>query len=261
MKGGEKMESKKTVLLVEDNIGLNDANSQALKLRGYTVLTAENLEQAREQLTQVSPDVILLDVMLPDGSGFDFCNEIRDKTKAYIIFLTARTTHEDMVLGITGGGDSYITKPFHPEEMLVKVDAAVRRRELEKAAVKTHTFANMTLDIVTGQAFIDGVDLMLTKKEFSLLLVFTQNEGTLLSPDFLFKEVWNLPFFVYDKTLRRHISELRGKLEAGNCKYTVNAIYSKGYRFELRSVQEVETEVETETEVEVEVEVEVEAEN
>ena len=160
------MDKKGTVLLVEDNIGLNDANAQALKLRGYSVLAAENLAKAREKLAQGSPDVILLDVMLPDGSGFDFCEEIRGKTKAYILFLTARVSHEDMVRGMTGGGDAYITKPFHPEEMLVKVDAALRRLDIDKSPVKTLSLGSLSLDIVSGQAFINGVDLLLTKKEF-----------------------------------------------------------------------------------------------
>ena len=227
------MENKGTVLLVEDNKGLNDANSQALKLRGYSVLSAENLAEAREMLIQSSPDAILLDVMLPDGSGFDFCEEIRDKTNAYILFLTAKTAHEDMVRGMTGGGDAYITKPFHPEEMLVKVDAALRRRYIENASVKTLIFGSLTLDIVSGLAYVDGVDLLLTKKEFSLLLVFAQNKGVTLGAEYLFKEVWNLSF-VYDKTLRKHISALRNKLAAVNCGYDVATVYGKGYRFDLK---------------------------
>ena len=228
------MDNKGIVLLIEDNKGLNDANAQALKLRGYSVLTAENLAQARELLAQGSPDVILLDVTLPDGSGFDFCEEIRSRTNAYILFLTAKAAHEDMVRGMTGGGDAYITKPFHPEEMLVKVDAAARRMGIEKASVKTLIFGSLTLDIVAGQASVDGVALQLTKKEFSLLLVFAQNEGAILNTEYLFKEVWNLSMFDYDKTLRKHISELRNKLDAGNCDHTVTTVYRKGYRFEKR---------------------------
>ena len=228
------LQNRATVLLVEDNAGLNDANTQALKLRGYTVVTAENLAEARARLAEVQPDVILLDVMLPDGSGFDFCEEIRGKTNAYILFLTALASHEDMVQGMTGGGDAYITKPFHPEEMLVKVDAAIRRKDIEKAPVKTLSLGNLSLDIVSGQAYVDSVDLLLTKKEFSLLLVFAQNEGVILNTEYLFSQVWNLPIFVYDLTVRKHISALRNKLDAGNCSHTVTTFYGKGYCFKLR---------------------------
>ena len=226
--------SQKTVLLVEDNKGLNEANRRALQMRGYTVLTAESLAEARERLAQVEPDVILLDVTLPDGSGFDFCEEIRDRTKAYILFLTAKTAHEDMVRGMTGGGDAYITKPFHAEEMLVKVDAAVRRMTFEKAPVKTLTFGSLTLDIIAGRAFIDGVDLLLTQKQFSLLLIFAQHEDEVLSAEELFEDVWNQTMLDYDKTLRRRVSELRGKLDKGNFSHTVTAVYGKGYRFEKK---------------------------
>ena len=227
-------QNRATILLIEDNAGLNDANAQALKLRGYTVLTAENLAEAREKLAQGSPDVILLDVMLPDGSGFDFCKEIRGKTNAYILFLTAKAAHEDMVRGMTGGGDAYITKPYHPEEMLVKVDAAIRRRDAERALNKTFTLGSLTLDLIAGTAYVDGVDLFLTKKEFSLLLLFAQNESVVLSAEYLLSQVWNQSTLFYEKTLRKHISELRYKLETGKCSHTVTAVYGKGYRFELR---------------------------
>ena len=228
------LQNRATVLLVEDNKGLNEANRRALQMCGCTVLTAENLAEAREQLTQAQPDVILLDVMLPDGSGFDFCEEMRGKTKAHIIFLTAKTTHEDMVRGLTGGGDNYITKPFHVEEMLVKVDAAIRRRAIDNTPANTFTFGNLTLDIIAGQAFIDGVDLLLTKKQFSLLLIFARHEDELLSAEQLFGAVWKQDLFDYDKTLRKRVSELRGKLEERNYSHTITTVYGKGYRFEKR---------------------------
>ena len=228
------MGSKGTVLLVEDNRGIQEANRRALQMRGYAVLTAENLAEARQRLAEAEPDVILLDVMLPDGSGFDFCEEIRGKSKAYIIFLTARTSHEDMVRGMTGGGDAYITKPFHAEEMLVKVDAAVRRLALGKAPVETLTLENLTLDIVAGQAFLDGADLLLTKKEFSLLLLFAQNENAVFSKEELFNKIWNQAMFDNDKALRKQISELRNKLAALNSAHAITSVYGKGYRFEKR---------------------------
>ena len=127
-----------------------------------------------------------MDVILPDGSGFDFCEEIRNKTKAYILFLTAKATNEDVVRGMAGGGDAYITKPFHPEEMLVKVDAAIRRMDIDKSPVK-----NLSL-------------------------------GSLNS------------VFINDKTLRKHISEMRYKLDAGKCSHTVTTVYGKGYCFNIK---------------------------
>ena len=226
------MDSKGTVLLVEDNKGLNDANTQALQMRGYTVFCAENLAEAREQLTQTEPDVILLDVMLPDGNGFDFCEEIRNKTKAYILFLTAKTSHEDMVRGLSGGGDNYITKPFHAEEMIVKVDAAVRRMALDKAPVKSLSVGNLTLDVITGQAFVGGAEIKVTQREFSLLLVFVQNAGKTISVEDLYQAAWGAPMLCDKKALQRRVSDLKNKLMQSKCSHGITTAYGVGYCFE-----------------------------
>lgn len=226
------MESKGTVLLVEDNKDLNDANTQALKLDGYSVLSAETIKEARELIGGAEPDVILLDVMLPDGDGFDFCEEIRNKTKAHIIFLTAKTAHEDMVRGLKGGGDNYITKPFHSEEMLVKVGAAIRRRELDKIPPDTHQTGNITLEIIAGRAIINSVDLMLTKQEFSLLLALARNEGKAMSVDELYQKAWGQPMCGEKRALQKRVSELKNKLQGGKCSHAINTVYGTGYCFE-----------------------------
>ena len=231
------MDSKGTVLLVEDNKSLNDANTQALQMRGYTVFCAENLAEAREQLTQTEPDVILLDVMLPDGNGFDFCEEIRNKTKAYILFLTAKTSHEDMVRGLSGGGDNYITKPFHAEEMIVKVDAAVRRMALNKAPVKTLSVGNLTLDVITGQAFVGGTEIVVTQREFSLLLVFVQNAGKTISMEDLYRTAWGAPMLGDKKALQRRVSDLKNKLMQGKCSHGITTAYGTGYQFTIHNSQ------------------------
>lgn len=127
------MDPKGMVLLVEDNAELNANNTRALRLLDYQVHPALTLEQARAWLDGNEPDVILLDVMLPDGDGIDFCAEIRGAplhTAAHILFLTARTEPAERVRGLADGGDDYITKPFHPEELLARVEAAMRRRNM-----------------------------------------------------------------------------------------------------------------------------------
>ena len=229
------MESRGTVLLIEDNKCLNDANTQALQMRGYTVFSAENLAQARERLAQIEPDVILLDVMLPDGSGVDFCEEIRGGTKAYILFLTAKSAHEDMVRGMTSGGDAYITKPFHAEEMLVKVDAAIRRAALEKAPVKTLSVGNLTLDVIAGHAFVDGKEMLITQKELSLLIVFVQNAGKTIGIEELYKTAWGAPMLGDKKALQKRVSDLKNKLIQSGCSHAVNTAYGVGYQFAIHN--------------------------
>lgn len=123
------------VLLVEDNAELNANNNRALKVHGYCVHSALTLAEARDWLQDNSPDIILLDVMLPDGDGIDFCAEIRHppiSSKAHVLFLTAKTHHADRIRGLASGGDDYITKPFHLQELIARVESAMRRRNMSR---------------------------------------------------------------------------------------------------------------------------------
>ena len=226
------LQNRKVILLVEDNVKLNDANSRAFKLSGYEVHTALTIAEARAALTRITPDVILLDVMLPDGDGFDFCEEIRRSTQAHILFLTAKTEQEDMIRGLMTGGDDYLMKPFHPEALIAKVASAMRRREMDKIPAKTLSIGNLTLDFLAVQAFVDGVSLLLTTKQFALLRLLAENENKTVTMEALYEEAWKEPMAGYHKTLRRHISELRNKLTENGCSHTVRNIYGKGYRFE-----------------------------
>jgi DNA-binding response OmpR family regulator len=224
------MDNQGTVLLIEDNAALNDANSRALRLRGFTVLTALTLTKARNILYEHEPDVILLDVMLPDGDGFSFCEEIRGKTAAHILFLTAKTEQEDMVRGLTGGGDDYITKPFHPEELMARVGAAMRRRKIGVPADVLVKGA-LTLDIVAQTAHVNGIDLRLTQKEFALLLLLAQNEGKVMSTDLIYEKVWKAPLTGDKNAVQTAVSRLRRKMAGTG--YDICSYRGKGYAFEV----------------------------
>ena len=230
------MENKGFVLLVEDNEGLNRSNSRALTMRGYNVAAALTLAEARLRLTEAQPDIILLDVELPDGNGIDFCEEIRGKTTAHILFLTAKLEHENMVQGLNNGGDDYITKPFHPEELLARIDASMRRREMDKKTVQVIKSGNLMLDIATAHAFLNGENLSLTPTEFSLLILFIQNKGKILDSTYLYEEVRKQPMNGDSNALRQHVSRLKKKLEsASNGEYTIFASRNEGYSLEFPS--------------------------
>jgi DNA-binding response OmpR family regulator len=216
------------ILLVEDDRGLNDANRRALELRRYTVHSALTLGEARGRLDEAEPDVILLDVMLPDGDGFAFCQEIREKTQAHILFLTAKTEHEDMVRGLTDGGDDYITKPFHVEELLARVEAAMRRRRIG-VPVQTITKGSLTLDVVAAQAFAGGRDLLLSQKEFAILLLLAQNEGKVMSAGAIYEKVWGLPMADDRNAVQTALSKLRKKIK--HTGYDISAVRGQGYMF------------------------------
>jgi len=223
------MDSKGLVLLIEDNDGLNQSNSRVLAMRGYKVVIALTLDEARQRLTEAPPDIILLDVELPDGDGISFCEEIRSKTTAHILFLTAKLEHENMVRGLNNGGDDYITKPFHPEELLARIDAATRRRMIDKKPVQMITKGTLTLDILAAQAYIGDEDLALTPKEFSLLLLLVQNEETVLSAEFIYEKAWNQPLNGDKNSLKSIFSRLRQKIEPAG--YSIQALRGQGYVF------------------------------
>ena len=223
------MERKGTILLVEDNKSLNISNHRALKLRGYYVVVTATLAMARERLEEISPDVILLDVMMPDGNGFDFCSEIRKNTSAHILFLTAKTERESILHGLESGGDDYITKPFHPAELLARVDAAMRRRKIAGTAAETLVRGLLKLDIVAAQAFIDGENLSLTPKEFSLLLFFAKNEGQLVTAEQVYKTIWNVPLTKDKNALQTAVSKLRQKIEYAG--FSIDSLRGRGYIF------------------------------
>ena len=230
------MSNSGLILLVEDNADLNESNSRVLTRRGYEVQSALTLAEARLKLAEVEPDIILLDVELPDGNGMDFCEEIRDKTAAHILFLTSKIEHENMVLGLKFGGDDYITKPFHLDELLARIDAAMRRRMIDKKPVQTITKGTLTLDIATNHAFLNGENLSLTPTEFSLLVLFVQNKGKTLDTAYLYEEVRKQPMNGDSNAIRQHISRLKKKLEsASNGEYTIFASRNEGYSLEFPS--------------------------
>ncbi|MCL2018843.1 MAG: response regulator transcription factor [Oscillospiraceae bacterium] len=231
--------SKQTVLLIEDNEKLNEINRRALVGKGYEVMTALSLAAARERLSQTEPDVILLDVVLPDGFGFDFCEEIRGKTDAHIIFLTSRRSHDDKLKGLSLGGDDYVTKPFKIDELILRVASAMRRRVNETRKRRSGTeFGNLTLDSLTGRAYIDSIDIMLTKTEFAMLNVFAQNEGKIISAELVYEKVWKQPLLGDTRSLRKRVSDMRGKLNSYNCTHNINNIYGVGYCFEKQTAKE-----------------------
>ena len=225
---------QKAILLVEDDPDIMWTNTVVFKSEGYTVIPAITLKEALLLLDESPmPDVIVLDLKLPDGNALDIISDIKKKTNAPILILTALIEKEERLAGLRAGGDDYITKPYDIDELCARVVAFLRREEMheKKPPADTFTHGPITLNVMTNQAYINGASMELTVKEFSLLHIFVRNEGKTLTKDHLYTTVWGQELLDDDRVLRSAVSRLRSKLEASGCEYDIVSSRSEGYMF------------------------------
>jgi len=224
-------QNRKAILLVEDDVSLNKINRVALEAEGYAVFAALNLTQAREHLETITPDLIVLDVKLPDGTGFDLCKELREQSRydgVPILFLTSVTDQTGEMEGLHSGGNDYLRKPYGIELLRTRVNNLFKLRESQP--LRDITLGPLTLKVKTMMAYLHGKDMGLKPKEFALLLAFMENEGQVMSAERLYETVWETTMNDDNRTLKKHVSDLRKKLEDSG--YAIKASYSEGYRFE-----------------------------
>ena len=214
------------VLIVEDDKRLSHINRHALESEGYKVKAAYTLAGARLLLKSISPDVILLDVKLPDGSGFDLCREIREITRAYIIFLTSVTTSSGELEGLTSGGDDYLRKPYSIELLCERVKKGLRHAMPAQQIQK----GSLMIDMVSGQVFLSGKDIPLSPKEFKLISILMQNEGELIDMEYLYEKAWGQPLCGSTGALTTMIYRIRKKIKGSG--YDIVAQRGQGYVFE-----------------------------
>lgn len=217
----------KRILLVEDNEQIMHGNERMLKRRGYEVITALTLAEARTALQAQMPDLLVLDIMLPDGNGLDFIAELRKYSQTPVLLLTGLTAAEDVVRGLTAGGDDYLPKPYDFDVLLARVEALLRRAQQVPERIQK---GRLCLDVTADVATLDGVDLLLSQKEFSLLLIFVQNEERYISSEYLYEKVWKQPMAGDSNALRSTLKRLRAKLEGSG--YCIALSKGEGYQFE-----------------------------
>lgn len=204
------------ILLIEDDDGLALGIEYALKKEGFTVSRGEDLKGGREVLNNNSIDLILLDITLPDGNGYDFCREVRNRSDLPIIFLTACDDEVNIVLGLDLGADDYITKPFGVKELIARIKAVLRRKgnikkEENKDIIKKH---NIRLDLKQAKVYKNEEEVCLTSVEYKLLLFFMQNPNQVLTRNQIFQQLWDVyGEFVDNNTLSVYIRRLREKIE------------------------------------------------
>ncbi|MFO1462871.1 MAG: two-component system response regulator CreB [bacterium] len=206
---------KKHILILEDESAIADNIRYALEAEGFATTWLATLSEARGRLAQGDIDLLVLDVGLPDGNGFDFCRELRKTSAVPVIFLTARSGEVDRVVGLEIGADDYMVKPFSPRELAARVKAVFRRGT---AAVPAETPQRLnsslpfTIDPERMKIHYFGTALPLSRYEFRLLRVLIERPGRVLSRDQLMELAWEEPEASLDRTVDAHIKSLRAKM-------------------------------------------------
>ena len=218
----------KTILCVEDELRILRNNYKVLAEAGYTVLAAPTLARARECLENHKPDAIVLDIMLPDGNGLEYLKELRAQgNQIPVIMLTAWNRNADIARGLDMGADDYVGKPFTYDVLLSRLRKMLAHAERVPERIMR---GPLTLDMLSGQAFLADEDLLLAKKEFAMLLLFVQNESKIMSGEYLYEKVWKQPMNMDDSAIKSAVYRLRKKIAGFG--YTIITEYGEGYRFE-----------------------------
>jgi DNA-binding response OmpR family regulator len=203
------------ILLVEDDAGIRGALSLALEDEGYEVLQAATGRLGLSMAATKSPDLILLDLRLPDVSGFEVCREVRQQSNVPIIIVTAQTDTHDLVAGLEAGADDYVTKPVNTKELAARIRAALRRlvRETTNRSPDVTRFGDVELRRDAGIVTKAGVEVALTKTELRLLIEFADHPNSVLSRDQLLERVWGYDYLGDSRLVDAHIRRLRVKIE------------------------------------------------
>ena len=236
------MNSGKNILYVEDKVKLLEINRRMLEMRGYSVLTAANLQEARHVLSRATepssprPDIVVLDIRLPDGSGIDFCREIRDSIEIPILFLSILSDKNDIVSALRAGGDDYLSKPFDFDVLEAHIEALLRRSSAAKQdAADELVLSGIKLDALSRRAYVDGCDAGLTHMEFSLLTLLIKNTGRFISNEDIYKLVWGADGMFDYRTVKQHIYSIRKKLwGTGKPGIEIESSRGTGYRIVVR---------------------------
>ena len=220
------------ILVVDDESSITDFVSYALQKEGFTVDTAANGEDALVLAGQNSYDLFILDIMLPGIDGYELCRRLRTQTSAPVLFLSARDTELDKVVGLELGADDYLAKPFGLRELIARVRALLRRASGQMAEGEVWEASGITLSEEAHTATGEHGDIDLTPREFELMAALMKQAGKVVSREDLLREAWGWEYLTETKTVDTHIKRLRDKIEAaGYDPSIVETVRGYGYRF------------------------------
>lgn len=218
-----------TVLVVDDEPNIVDLARLYLEQDGFNVIVATDGEQALALIADESPDLVVLDLMLPKIDGWDVCRQVRADSDLPILMLTARDDDVDKIVGLELGADDYLTKPFNPRELVARIKAILRRASPKpRSASRTLQIGDMTIDTGAYEVTVGGQMISLRAKEFDLLLALAEHQGQVLSREQLLDLVWGFDFYGQTRTVDVHVANLRSKLESGTV--SIETVWGVGYK-------------------------------
>ena len=224
------------ILIVDDDENICELLNLYLKKDGFDTSIAYNGRQAVELAENYNPDLILLDIMLPELDGWQVCREIRKKSEVPIIMLTAKGETFDKILGLELGADDYVTKPFDTKEVVARIKAVLRRStENEKAEKQEEVrYDKLIINLTNYELVVDGKSVDTPPKELELIYHLASNPNRVYTRDQLLDEVWGFDYYGESRTVDVHVKRLREKLEDVSDKWCLKTVWGVGYKFEVR---------------------------
>lgn len=221
------------ILLIEDETLVSDVIKKYLEKEGYEVYATDNGAEALNLFRSLNPAMIILDLMLPDMDGEDICKEIRKESDVYIIMLTAKSSLDEKIEGLSMGADDYLVKPLSPRELVARVNAVFRRVGKEEEDVIIINDGEVVINNEERQVYKKGESIDLTPNEFDILYTLAKNKGKVFSREMLIEIVFGMDFEGYDRTVDTHIKNIRKKIEddSKNPKY-IHTVVKVGYKFD-----------------------------
>ncbi|MBR4720705.1 MAG: response regulator transcription factor [Clostridia bacterium] len=223
------------ILIADDEKNIVELAKLYLERDGFTTVCAYDGEEAISVFKTESPELIILDIMMPKTDGWQVCREIRKTSQVPIIMLTAKSDTFDKVLGLELGADDYMTKPFEPKELVARVKAVLRRSDALKGTEKKEvSFPNLSINIENYELKINGETVEAPPKEIELLYFLAQNPNKVYTREQLLDKVWGFDYFGDSRTVDVHIKRLRQKLDAAHENWQLKTVWGVGYKFEVK---------------------------
>ena len=219
------------IMAIDDEMELLKMLNRYFSLEGYEVITAAGGREALQKLGKQQPDIILLDINMPDLDGLSLCRKIRDFVSCPILFLTANVEDSDKIKGFSAGGDDYIVKPFSMDELGARVAAHLRRENRSRRKTQVLFDDCLTIDYAQRTVYFKNVEIPLLKKEFDIIEVLSKNPGQVFEKEHLYEAAWGLDGLGSYTVVAEHIRKIRAKFAAAGVKQYIETVWGVGYKW------------------------------